>query len=208
MPDGLFRRVTRAIGALGNERIRQTYQTTFWYPFDGATNVVEEAADALRPHLPAGKTAGVEWWLSRMRTSDVRVDFHRDRDERWASATGKNRHPHLSSVLFLNRVRGGLLAVTDAPPCEDNPSLAPNHTDFDLVAPQPNRFVWFDGRLTHGVLDANNQIPDRPLTRGGAWRKTIVFNWWTRAPFEVPRFSETNFYRALSPRARAGPVPK
>jgi hypothetical protein len=43
---------------------------------------------------------GVEWWLSRMWTHDVRVDFHRDRDERLALAGGPARHPRLSSVLF------------------------------------------------------------------------------------------------------------
>jgi hypothetical protein len=168
---------------------------------------------------------GVEWWLSRMRTSDVRVDFHRDRDERLALRTGRVVHPRWSSVFFLNRCRGGLLAVTEQPPCEDNPSLAPRVLELDLVRPYPNRFVLFDGRLTHGVLDAKNRIPGASSTAAGRddarhadkatqasplpvppppLRLAVIFNWWHRRPLEVPRWDETRIYRSLAlPAVRA-----
>ena len=121
--------------------------------------MTEEVILALRRKLRPGGAAGVEWWLSRMWTGDVQVDFHRDRDEALARRTGRERRPALSSVLFLNRVRGGALVVTRQRPDRRNPALAPLPLDGDLVAPRPNRFVWFDGRLTHGVLDAQNQNP-------------------------------------------------
>lgn len=199
LPASLFRRLLRRVGALGSERLRTTYQTTFWYGFGEPMNVVEEAILALRPQVVGRRRiAGVEWWLSRMSTTDVRVDFHQDRDERLALRTGRLVHPRLSSILFLNRVRGGALAVTRQPPDPDNPSMAPRRLDdLTLVAPRPNRFVIFDGKLTHGVLDANNQIPDRKLPGHSRQRRTIALNWWASRPTEVPTWAETRIYRTL-----------
>jgi hypothetical protein len=199
LPQALFRRLLRRVGALGSERLRDTYQTTFWYDFGPPANVVEEVILALRPQVVGRRRiAGVEWWLSRMSTTDVRVDFHQDRDEKLALRTGKLVNPRLSSVLFLNRARGGALVVTRQPPDPDNPSLAPRRLDdLTLVAPRPNRFVVFDGRLTHGVLDANNQIPDGRLPGKSRQRRTIPLNWWASRPTGVPTWAETGIYRAL-----------
>lgn len=198
----LFRRLRRAVVGLGEQRLKDTYQTTFWFDFAAApSNVVEQAIAAL-PFRAPGAT-GAEWWLSRMRTSNVQVDFHRDRDERLARAGGPRRHPLVSSVLFLNRCRGGLLAVTREPPNPRNPALAPDRLDFDLVEPVPNRFVWFDGRLTHGVLDAENQIPGRRLPREPKLRLTIAINHWRARPTGVPRFSERRIYQSLLVGSRA-----
>jgi hypothetical protein len=213
LPAALFRDLLRRVRGLGDERLRQTYQTTFWFDLSGPgsepepTNVAEQAILALRPKLPARGIAGVEWWLSRMRTTDVRVDFHQDRDEKLALAGGPLIHPRLSSVLFLNRVKGGLLAVTQELPCEDNPSKAPEVLDLELAAPHPNRFVVFRGNLTHGVLDANNQIPDRLLPGKPPLRLALIMNWWHQRPTGVPRFSERRLYRGLALKPRAAPKP-
>lgn len=194
-----FRPLARAVKALGTERLRQTYQTTFWFDLGTPRCLPEAAALHLRPLVPAGRRiVGVEWWLSRMKTTDVRVDFHQDRDERLALRTGKLIHPRWSSVFFLNRTRGGLLAVTDALPNEDNPSLAPDRVDFDLVAPKPNRFVVFEGSLTHGVLDARNQIPSGKLPGDPPLRLALILNWWHRRPEATPRWSESRIYRSLA----------
>ncbi|MCY1045128.1 hypothetical protein OV208_27690 [Corallococcus sp. bb12-1] len=199
LPPALFHRLSRRVGELKGERLRNTYQTTFWYAFGTPENVVEEVIHALRPSVAKGRRiAGVEWWLSRMRATDVRVDFHQDRDERLALSTGKLVHPKRSSVLFLNRVRGGALAVTRELPSAANPSLAPDRLeDLTLVAPRPNRLVVFDGTLTHGVLDADNQVPDGKLPGPSRERRTLVMNWWDHRPTDVPTWSETRYYRAL-----------
>src|SRR5439155_402463 len=150
------------------ERLTRTYQTPFWWAVGAEpSNVVELAARALLEQVPARGIAGVEWWLSRMRTSNVQVDFHQDRDEQLALRGGRLLHPRWSSILFLNRCQGGLLAVTRDPPNEDTPAKAPDRLDFELAAPRPNRFVWFDGRLTHGVLDSENQVPFARRPREG-----------------------------------------
>ena len=198
LPTPLFERLRGSVVALGEQRLHRTYQTTFWFGFDRPfSNVVEEAIGTLRVGT-RGRFAGAEWWLSRMRTSNVQVDFHRDRDERLALDGGRQVHPRVSSVLFLNRCRGGLLAVTREPPNPRNPAMAPDRLELDLVEPMPNRYVWFDGRLTHGVLDAQNQIPGRRLPREARLRLTIAINFWPKRPTGVPRFSETRFYRQLA----------
>jgi hypothetical protein len=198
----LFRRVRERVARLGGERLEQTYQTTFWFPFHAPSAVTEEVILALRPLVPQKGVVGVEWWLSRMWTRDVQVDFHRDRNEALARRTGRQRHPRLSSVLFLNRVQGGALAVTAQRPDRRNPALAPWPLDADLVAPRPNRLAWFDGRLTHGVLDAQNQVPDRKLRQRGQLRMTLVMNWWPVRPSNVPEFAGTRVYAALRSRPR------
>jgi len=207
LPPPLFSALLRGVEALGTERRRTTSQTTFWYDLSAPTCLPEAAALALRHHVPAGKrVVGVEWWLSRMRTTDVQVDFHVDRDEQLALRTGRQVQPAWSSVFFLNRCRGGLLAVTDAPPNPANDSFAPDRQDWDLVRPAPNRFVLFDGRMTHGVLDARNQVPTGTLPGSPPLRLALILNWWQRRPEAIPRWSETRLYRALAlPRGPARP---
>jgi hypothetical protein len=174
-----------------------TYETTFWFDFGRPSSIVDEVIVALRSRLPRQPTTGVEWWLSRMRTTRVRVDFHQDRDERLALRGGRLRHPLFSSVLFLNRVRGGALAVTAQRPDRRNPCYVPLPLEADLVAPRANRLVWFDGRLTHGVLDADNHVPLGRASGRGELRLSVVMNWWSRRPTAVPNFNDVGVYTAL-----------
>lgn len=205
LPDLLFARLLRAVEQVGLENISRTYQTTFWFPLrERAGSVVEEAALALQRRLPRAARArarGVEWWLSRMWTADVQVDFHRDHDIRRARRGGGEVHPVLSSVLFLNRVRGGLLAVTEDPPDPRRPACAPERLDrMDLARPEPNRFALFGGALTHGVLDDRNRVPRGPPRKGGELRLAVILNWWSSRPWGVPAFGERRVYRALRSR--------
>ena len=72
LPEALFRRLLRAVQRVGDERLRDTYQTTFWFDLrTEPTSVVEEAALALMARIPGvERIAGVEWWLSRMSPND------------------------------------------------------------------------------------------------------------------------------------------
>ncbi|MFT3842645.1 MAG: hypothetical protein QM723_36985 [Myxococcaceae bacterium] len=183
--------------ALGESGLRHTYQRTFWLPAGAAPScVVEEAILALAPRLNV-RVAGYEWWLSRMRTSNVGVDFHRDHDIALATRGGPMRHPKVSTVLFLNRCRGGLLAITRGAPNPANPALAPDVLDFELVEPRPNRWCFFDGKLTHGVLDSENQVPHARRPREAKLRLSIPVNFWTRRPDGVPEFARTRTYPPL-----------
>ena len=199
LPPSLFHRLRRSVLALGTERIRRTYQTTFWFPLDGSpASIPELAVEALKARFRARGARGVEWWLSRMWTHDVRVDFHRDRDERLALSGGPDRHPRVSSVLFLNQVGGGALAVTAQRPDPRNLALVPLPLEADLVGPRPNRLTLFDGRLTHGVLDARNRVPTSRLRRRGQLRLTLIMNGWARRPQGVPTFEEARVYTDLA----------
>ena len=212
LPAPLFRRLRQSVRRLGSEGLRRTYETTFWFELDARPAAVpEEAVRALSDVFRSRGARGVEWWLSRMWTHDVRVDFHRDRDERLALGGGPDRHPRVSSVLFLNRVRGGALAVTAQRPDPSNPALVPLPLEADLVGPRPNRFAVFDGRLTHGVLDARNAVPVSRLRTGGELRLALVMNGWARRPSGTPTFVEAGVYlplrlgRPSSAAAQSGP---
>lgn len=202
LPAGLFRRLAGAVRAVGKERLRETYQTTFWFDFGAPACLPEEVILALQPRARAAagrRLGGVEWWLSRMRTSDVQVDFHQDRDEVLFARTGRTRCPALGSVLFLNRCRGGALAVTAQPLDEANPACATLPFDGDLVRPRPNRLALFGGGLVHGVLDARGEIPHRRLVPATPLRLALIMNWWTARPEGRPRFAEAGLYAPLRP---------
>jgi len=206
LPPELFRKLRRGVVALGTKGIRRTYETTFWFDLgSGPAALPELAILSLAATFRDSGARGVEWWLSRMWTHDIRVDFHRDRDERLALAGGPERHPRVSSVLFLNRVKGGALAVTSQAPDPSNPALVPLPLDADLVGPRPNRFAFFDGRLTHGVLDAENGVPVSRGRARGELRLTLVMNGWSRPPHGVPTFDEARRYRVLEIGGRPGP---
>lgn len=201
LPARAYAALARDIRALGTERLVAGYQTTFWYELGTPPSTrLEHAVATLGQHLPralARRARGVEWWLSRMRTSNVKVDFHRDRDNARFDQTGEEVHPLLGSVLYLGRCRGGLLAVTERDPNPDNPAMAPDELDFDLVEPRPNRYALFAGHLTHGVLDATNQVPGRRLPREPRLRLAIAVNYWAERPWDVPTFRDSPHYRTL-----------
>lgn len=202
LPPAQHRALKAAIVGLGSERLVAGYQTTFWYELGTPpSNRVEQAVEVLAGHLPPAKrrrVVGVEWWLSRMRTSNVKVDFHRDRDNARFDQTGVEVYPRVSSLLYLGGCRGGLLAVTKEDPNPENQACAPDVHDFDFVEPRANRFTFFDGTLTHGVLDANNEIPGRRLPREPGLRLAIAVNFWAERPWQVPLFRESRHYRGLA----------
>ena len=202
LPAAEFERLRRHIVKLGAERRRESYQTTFWFDLASEpSNVVERAVLTLIPRVSPARRArviGVEWWLSRMRTSNVKVDFHVDRDNALFDDTGRTVRPVTSSLLYVTSSVGGLLAVTTKKPDIRRPACAPDTDDFDLVEPRPNRFVFFDAKLTHGVLDARNELPLRRLPTQRAWRIAIAINLWHRRPRRVPTFGESVHYRGLA----------
>ena len=189
-----MRRARAAIARIGNERLRQSYFTTFWLPRGTPpSHAVEEAVLALWALALPRRCAGAEWWIGRAFTSSIPIGFHFDQDVK-----GKRlRHPRISSVFFFNAVRGGQLAVTDQVPG------APEALRLATVAPRRNRYAFFRGNLLHGVLDARGNTPGARL-RGppGRMRVTLVVNFWESRPTGVPTWTESGIYRLL--RARAG----
>ena len=207
LPEAVFARLWRRIRELGLERFRDSHWVSFWYDFGHPANVVDEAVLHLRDAFPAelpGRVRGVEWWLGRTDLRRVPIELHCDRDNHLFDDAGTLRHPLRSSVLYFNRVRGGCLLVTDQHPHRRTGEIVPQEpNDWALARPVPNRFVTFAGNRLHGVLDANNEVPNRPL-RGprGRLRYALVVNWWDRAPRRVAPWDGTTYARLrISPAA-------
>jgi len=181
----------RSIGA------RADYWRSFWLPTGTSTRPrgwAERAAlELLRRVPPPRPVIGLEWWLGWMRTHDVPLDFHHDRDNALYERTGCIRHPRWSSVLYLSRCRGGALLVTDQRLVHREKAylLSPAEAGrVESVQPQENRLARFDGRLLHGVLDAHNQVPSTPLDEAaGEPRLTLVMNGWGRRPEGLTRWT-------------------
>ncbi len=205
LPRPLFDRLWRRVRALGRERWRESHWTTFWFDFGAPQNVVDEAVLTLRKRfmgeLPP-KARGVEWWIGRTDLRRVPIELHCDRDNALFDETGTLRHPLRSSVLYFNRVRGGCLLVTDQHAHRRTAEPVPAEPrDWAIARPMPNRFVSFAGNRLHGVLDANNQIPTKPL-RGpaGRLRYALIVNWWDRPPRSVGAWDGSVYARLRSQR--------
>ena len=53
LPAPLFRRLRTAVARLGTEKIRRTYQTTFWFDLRDPVCLPEDAAQLLLSRLPS-----------------------------------------------------------------------------------------------------------------------------------------------------------
>ena len=200
LPPRVLRELSAAIARVGASA---SYWKTFWYPLERPENAVERAIDALAARVSDDRLVGTEWWIGRMDTRRVPLDFHHDRDLALFERTGRLAHPAWSSVLYLTTPVGGRLAVTDQRLARRRGALVLDPVEprrFETVRAESNRFVRFDGRLFHGVLDANDAVPTRPVRglQGDFVRTSVVVNWWTRRPEDRRRWSGTRRYRALA----------
>ena len=75
LPASLFRRLGRAVQAVGTERMENmgSYNTTFWFPMGATpTNIVEESISKLYDLVrPGPKCIGMEWWLGRLKFGEA-----------------------------------------------------------------------------------------------------------------------------------------
>jgi hypothetical protein len=140
------------------------------------------------PRVEAPHLAGVEWWV-RLACLDEEPDPHFDKDEnRWEQTgdgefEGEMVHPLYSSILYLGDEGGATVivdqrAITEGvkivalePPLEDT-----EHCRAHVVLPEPNKFVIFPGWARHWVMAAE----------GEGSRRTLLFNWWTQEPWQMP----------------------
>lgn len=199
LPSPLFHDVLQAMERIG---AKADYWRTFWFPLSAEPhNVIEQIARTLHGRIPEReRIIGVEWWLGRMNTCDVPLDFHHDRDLTLFEETGRIAHPKWSSVLYLNEVKGGSLVVTDQRLLRRGEELRLSPAEAgssDVVRPAANRFVVFPGNLFHGVLDVNDAVPSGKRAGKAEWRLSVVINWWTHKPRGVQRWSASDAYPEL-----------
>jgi hypothetical protein len=190
LPNPLFRRLVRAVRAVGTERMEDmsSYSTTFWFPLGAKpTNVVEESINTLRTLArPGPKCIGMEWWLGRLHYGES-LPFHTDRDRSLRKQTGQIVHPLWSSILYLNRFPSSPTLVLDQILSPDGNSWIPpapkSGRALDAV---PNHYAAFRGDLRHGVVSSGaGQKPAgqyRKREKPPELRLTLLVNYWDRRP--------------------------
>lgn len=190
LPRPLFRRLVRAVRAVGTERMEGmgSYNTTFWLPCDAKpTNIVEECVSQLCILVqPDPRCIGMEWWLGRLKYGES-LPFHTDRDRSLRKQTGQIVYPLWSSILYLNRFPSTPTVVLDQVLGPDGKSWVPPEAksgkSLDAV---PNHYAVFRGDLRHGVVanGAGQKPPglSRKTEKSPELRLTLLVNYWDRRP--------------------------
>ncbi|MGI9264869.1 MAG: hypothetical protein ACR2QU_08060 [Gammaproteobacteria bacterium] len=188
LPGSLFERLVRAVRAIGGERLKRNYTTTFWLPMGAEpTNVAEEAAIELSRLVgPTSEVSGLEWWLGRLGQGE-RLRLHFDRDMTLRKKTGEFVHPVFASVFYLNSFPASPTVILGQTPSPDGKTRVPEKPKFrKSVEAVSNRYVVFPGNLRHGVLPDSgsadglhsaaddNSIPELRLT--------LLLNYWAQRP--------------------------
>src|SRR5207248_3689997 len=147
LPPALFRRLGRAVRAIGTERMENmgAYSTTFWFPVGTKrANVVEESVSLLFTLVqPGPECIGMEWWLGRLKRGES-LPFHTDRDRSLTKETGQIVHPPASSNLDLHRSPPSpTIAFTPGSSPNGTPSIPPKTECGQTRGAVPQRHVVF-----------------------------------------------------------------
>ena len=165
LPVEVFRRLVNAVRQVGDEALRASYSTNFWFDFNAKARSI--ADDVILRLLPLARPnelcVGAEWWLGRLKYGES-LGIHADRDLSLDAQTGEVRHPLRSSILYLNRYRSSPTVILH------------DAAGGKAIAPEPNRFVVYPGDLQHGVLAKRSPPEQRSL------RLTFLVNFWDRRP--------------------------
>jgi len=184
LPHQLFRRLVRAVQAVGTERMENmgTYNTTFWFPLGAqVTNIVELCVSKLYAFVrPGPECLGMEWWLGRLKFGEA-LRLHTDRDRSLRHETGQIVHPMWSSILYLNRFPSSPTIVLDQVLSPDGKSwIPPEASSGRSLDAIPNHYVVFRGDLRHGVVA--NGAGKESAAASGKLRLTLLVNYWDRRP--------------------------
>ena len=140
---------------------------------------------------------GAEYW-TQVYTKGRGLAFHVDKDEHAMKTRGEMINPKYSSVLYLtggeHRGNDGRLRVqsptviTDEHYDHERRRMVPIDfpTESCMVFPKANRYLVFDGRAGHGVLDLR-QSDDAHDRADDDVRMTFLVNWWTTRPEGIER---------------------
>jgi len=189
LPAPMFRRLVRAVHAVGTERLNGngSYTTTFWFPCGAKpSNVIEEVLLKLRPLVrPGPKCIGMEWWLGRLKYNQP-LSFHFDRDMVLEKQTGETAHPLWASILYLNRFPSSPTVILDQVLGSDGKSFVPPEAEFGkTIDAVPNEYAAFRGNLRHGVVVKRSKTSTSISTgkeKSGQLRLTLLVNYWDRRP--------------------------
>jgi len=150
-----------------------------------------------------GTIAGAEYWVQVYRNGRG-LAFHVDKDEHAMKTRGEMINPIYSSVLYLtgggndgngqSKQLQSPTVITDERYDHETARMLPVDfpTESCLVFPKANRYLVFDGRAGHGVLDlVGDEKKDEGGDGDGDVRVTFLVNWWATRPENVERDPET-----------------
>ncbi|MCK6370862.1 MAG: hypothetical protein L6Q83_05945, partial [Gammaproteobacteria bacterium] len=147
LPGELFDRLVAAVRAIGDERLKNNYTTTFWFPRGSQPrNVAEEAVVQLAKYAdPPPNCSGMEWWLGRLAYGE-RLRYHFDRDMTIRSKLGQYVTPIFGSVMYLNSFPSSPTVVLNQVPSPDGRSKVPAKAEVrEVVHAVANRYLVFRG---------------------------------------------------------------
>jgi hypothetical protein len=180
LPAELFTRLVSAVRAIGDERLKHNYTTTFWFPRGSAPrNVAEEAVLQLaRLADPPPSCVGMEWWLGRLAFGE-KLRYHFDRDMTIRRKLGQYVTPIFGSVMYLNSYPSSPTVVLNQVTSPDGRSKVPAKAEIrEVVQAVANRYMVFRGNIRHGVIPEKDagHAPTDDL------RLTLLVNYWDRRP--------------------------
>lgn len=183
LPDPLFSRIVSAVRDIGDEGLKDGYNTTFWVPRNTApANLAEEViAELIGLAHPPGSYTGTEWWLGRLEHGE-KLPMHFDRDLTRSRKFGQHEYPLFASILYLNTFPASPTVVVGQIPGDTPRQKVPDKPAFresiDAVA---NRYVVFPGNLRHGIVPGKSRDGEEQMPRD-RFRLSLLVNYWHVRP--------------------------
>ncbi len=112
--------------------------------------------------------------------------FHCDCDENERKINKKNLNPLMSCVNYFNDNELPLL-ITNINFEEYKFKKFENKNDIQLVFPEKNKQVTFNGSNYHGVIDIFNKLNEMPFER-----YMLAINLWSKKPLNIEYYNNTN----------------
>lgn len=188
LPNPLLARLVGAVREIGNERLKENYDTTFWFPRETRPrNVAEEAiVELFKLANPSDECVGTEWWLGRLGYGQ-KLPFHFDRDLSLSRTAGEYVPPLYASILYLNSFPSSPTVILGQVAGADGKTRIPKKPEFRQAVPAvSNRYVVFSGGLRHGVVPDSRSLDSEQTGENSVLpevaRLSLLVNYWHRRP--------------------------
>lgn len=112
--------------------------------------------------------------------------FHYDCDENERNNNSKNYNPFMSCVSYFNDNEFPVL-LTNINFEEYKFKKFENKNNIQLIFPEKNKQVTFDGSYYHGVVDIFNKLNETPFER-----YMLAINLWNKKPLNIEYYNNSN----------------
>ena len=163
--------------------------------------ILDHLLPLFRSLNPGVEPRGAEWWV-QLRPPRKGMNAHFDLDMDLFVEGGPLRHPHTSTVLFLDPADGSVpcapttIVVPRSPDglvvrAHDEtsndwaPGLDGARVDLGLAFPRENRHLLFNSTLVHGVVRPLDEVAGGG-DGGGDLRCVLLVNYWVDHALDTP----------------------